>query len=263
MSSEFTKLDLGETEKKQIQMQTFHLVSGEVGDLSPCAYWIFKVRPGTMDDFIVYETILNDIYRIKEAEKVLGHRLKTIVDLGGHIGGFSRFATIAHPEAQIYAYEAYEENYDLLKINIATCQNIQANNIIVCGSKSPTGFIKDEQQKDGTFGPVKNTGGGKVVFDEDGKAPLNSTTLKKIMETNDLSNIDFLKMDIEGSEFEVLKCAKEDGSLSKVKYLACELHVNPFRGRDFKSFMDCLEDFSHVEIVQDKKKNHRMVFAKQ
>jgi FkbM family methyltransferase len=261
MSFEFRKLDLGE--KKQIQMQTFDLVSGEVGDLGPCAYWIFKGRPDTMDEFIVSETILNDIYRIKEAEKVLGHRLKTIVDLGAHIGGFSRFATIAHPEAQIYAYEAYEENYDLLKINAGSVQNIQVNNIIACGSRPPTGFIKDEEEKDGTFGPVKNTGGGKVVFDEAGKAPLNSTTLKKIMETNDLSNVDFLKMDIEGSEFEVLKHAKEDGSLSKVKYLACELHINPVRGRDFKTFMDCLEDFSHIEIVHNKKKNHRMVFAKQ
>jgi len=262
MSSEFRKLDLGEG--KPVQTQIFRLVSGEVGDLSPCAYWIFKVRPGTMDDFIISETILNDIYGIKEAEKVLGHPLKTVVDLGAHVGAFSRFATIAHPEAQIYAFEAYKENYDLLKINTDPAQNIQVNNIIVCGSTPPTGFIKDEQEKDTDLGgPVKNTGGGKVVFDEDGKAPLNSTTLKEIMETNDLPNIDFLKMDIEGSEFEVLKCAKEDGSLSKVKYLACELHVNPVRGRDFKSFMDCLEDFSHVEIVHDKKKNHRMVFAKQ
>ena len=93
----------------------------------------------------------------------------------------------------------------------------------------------------------------------------NEITLEKwIKDKSKYNNSNLLlQMDIEGSEFEVLKCAKEDGSLSKVKYLACELHVNPFRGRDFKSFMDCLENFSHVEIVHDKKKNHRMVFAKQ
>jgi len=49
------------SEALPVQTQTFRLVSGEVGDFSPCAYWLFKVRPGTMDDFIVSETILNDI----------------------------------------------------------------------------------------------------------------------------------------------------------------------------------------------------------
>ena len=74
---------------------------------------------------------------------------------------------------------------------------------------------------------------------------LKFTTLDKIIDDNNISSIDFLKMDIEGSEFQVLKHAKETGALDKVMCLVCELHINHASNRYYGEFMEYLTNFSY------------------
>ena len=76
---------------------------------------------------------------------------------------------------------------------------------------------------------------------------LKTTTLKEIVEQNNIEKIDILKMDIEGSEYQVLEHAYESGTLEVVDKMVLELHVNPKRGRTFdKIFKYLYDDFSHI-----------------
>ena len=264
-------------DSEEVDVSKFIFMGSELFGLGPLLKWDFNVRPGTMDDWIVAETIINDIYRVREIPSVLGYTPQTIVDLGGHIGGFSALAMKAFAGVSLYTYEAHLQNYIVLQSNLITDEgkvrygrdyanppSITLNNNIVCGDEPPTSFLTDSTPKETTAGLRMNTGGGKVVYGEE-KTSITTphTTLEQIIDDNRLDKIDFLKMDIEGSEFQVLEHAKKTGALEKVKYLACELHVNPKRGRNFDTFMGYLDNFSEIEVVHDKKKNHRMVFAKQ
>ena len=227
--------------------------------------YLFKVREETMDDFIVAELIQNDVYKLQNMVSFVcgeGEQPKVIVDLGAHIGGFTVYATSLYPDSKIYAYEACKDNFGLLKLNVENSKynlykNIKVENAIVCGKKLPTELRSDNRLKDLGI----NTGGRKFVYGEGKPLDMNYTTLPEIIESNSISCIDVLKMDIEGSEYQVLEYMKEKNMLSKIKCLICELHVSEDQGRPFYKFLDYLEDFKWIKVVKDQNSNTRLVFA--
>tara|TARA_R100000008_G_scaffold8252_1_gene4340 strand:+ start:92 stop:823 length:732 start_codon:yes stop_codon:yes gene_type:complete len=218
--------------------------------------WSFFVREGTMDGFIVAEVIINDIYKIKNMLNFLNLKEPSVVvDLGAQIGGFTKYCAVSFPNTKIFSYEATKENFDLLKKNVSNFSNVKIENKIVCGNKNPTKIEWDKQDK----GLGLNTGGIRVLYEDNKKTLENNTTLSKIIEENDIEQIDFLKIDIEGSEYNVIEDAKRTGALKKVRCMVCELHVNPTRGRYFGNFIEHLDDFKYIKCLNNN--NHRIIFA--
>jgi len=93
-------------------------------------------------------------------------------------------------------------------------QNIVPINKALWWEKKP--IILCEGNHTGAHSTLKNSGKGKLIFN------INSITLKDIIDK--FGEIDLLKMDIEGSEFEVL--GRSDGNvLRNVKKIVCEVHL--------------------------------------
>ncbi len=69
---------------------------------------------------------------------------------------------------------------------------------------------------------IKGEGLGAFIIPNQGKTPMRS--LKTIL-SSIRTNIDFLKCDIEGGEYEIFNCG-----LNKVKYIAIEFHVWTLKG---------------------------------
>ena len=151
------------------------------------------------------EIFIDDIYKIKfDTEKPY------ILDCGTNIGLSVLYMKELYPLAEIIAFEPDTVNYSLLERNIDGMNNVRA--------------VKKAVWKETTVLKFDASGtlSGKIITDP-------SQSASTVIETEAIrlkdyldKPIDFLKLDIEGAEYEVLKdCGNK---LSMIKNLFIEYH---------------------------------------
>ncbi|WP_312076114.1 FkbM family methyltransferase [Chryseobacterium sp.] len=155
---------------------------------------------------IFYEIFWKKAYEIPFENKL---KPKVIVDLGAHIGCTTINFHLSYPEAKIYSVEAAKTNFSLLDLNTFHLPNVKIFNFAVF---SEDGFINFEDNAKLSY----NTKIG-----ESGET-IKALTMQSFMTENNIKNIELLKMDIEGAEFEVL--TKNNQWLHYVENIILELH---------------------------------------
>ena len=121
----------------------------------------------------------------------------TILDCGANVGNHSLyFAKVSHAK-KVYAFEASEDTYRILKKNIELngLEDVITAENVALGEKDSRASIKFVKSK-------TNTGFNQVEEDDDGTVnmrPLDELVTEKI---------DFIKIDVEGYELNVLKGAR-------------------------------------------------------
>ena len=145
-----------------------------------------------------------------------------VVDIGGNIGMVSIYLAKKFPFLKIYAYEPVKQNYE------SFLHNIKLNNI-------PDGTISVENKavtSDGRSINMSlnrmNSGSAYVSQDTDtakqGKnSGIKSTTIDKIFKKHNIKELKLLKIDCEGSEYEILQNA-DVNLLKQIKSLRGEFH---------------------------------------
>jgi len=143
------------------------------------------------------------IHSLKEIfiEEIYKQRLNAkpyIIDCGANIGVSVIYLKRLFPDAKIIAFEPDELNFDLLKKNI---QSFHFDNVEL---------RKEAIWKENTQLSFVNTGSLMSKIQE--KTAAENTTTVKATRLKDLmiQNIDFLKIDIEGAEYQVLKDIEEN-----------------------------------------------------
>nr|WP_290668568.1 FkbM family methyltransferase [Ardenticatena sp.] len=186
----------------------------------------FKVR-GLMDVWIVKETCLDRLY---EASSIKIEDGWTVVDIGAGIGDFSILVAKENPNCRVFAFEPFPESFRLLQenLNLNRVSNVTAFQMAV-GAES-----------------------GKMLLAATGEAVQHTTThndspvgvattevrgisLDEVFESNGLAYCDFLKIDCEGCEFEVLFNASSS-TLERIGHICLEYH-------------DGFTAFSHADLV--------------
>lgn len=140
-----------------------------------------------------------------------------VVDVGANVGVFTAWVARV-PGVRIFAFEPHPTNFQILLDN---SERLKAD--VKC-FKSAIG-AKEEKRVllEGTI-----PGGHKVrsISDiENAGLEIESTTIEKMMIINGLEKIDFLKLDCEGSEGEILANVSEE-TISKIGSIAMEFHNN-------------------------------------
>lgn len=188
------------------------------------------LRAGTYDRWSVTEIILKDIYGLFS---IKGRSSLTVIDLGAHIGTLSVLAKLIAPKAKVYAYEPEPSNFALLKKNIAL-NHFQAGIHLfplACASKAGVKRLYgDKLAQSGTLLPQGR------------HYRLTPTiTLGKILEKNKIKVCHFLKIDVEGAEYEILYSSAEK-TFRKIQRISLEYHnVNEktnLNGRSLKAFLE-------------------------
>jgi FkbM family methyltransferase len=150
-----------------------------------------------------------------------------VVDVGGHIGSFVRTLAALQPRARVVSIEACPENYAILSANcgqVDGAMTAKAMHAAVCYRKGPVRLLNSILDG-GTA-----TGGSRVVTDEEVAAAewghqyrlderkIVRTTLEAVMAAHGKKRIDLLKLDCEGSEFDILEhsAAVRDGAVSVI-----------------------------------------------
>lgn len=170
---------------------------------------LFLLRPLSTDNQIIEEVVTNDSYGI-------WGRLRPgdiVFDIGGHIGAFTVFAS--RLGAEVYSFEATELNFGLLKSNIELNGfSAHIQRVAIMG--------KEEKQRK-VFIRKSNFGGNNMYGEDDQNAEyerVDCITLNQACKQWGVHFIDFLKLDCEGAEVEIL----ESFDLTRVKNMAIEIH---------------------------------------
>jgi FkbM family methyltransferase len=172
------------------------------------------------DDFniiTIHEKDIIDHFNPKERD--------IVVDIGAHIGLYTIMASKhVGPNGKIVAIEANPDNFEMLNRNVKLNQLTNVTNLN-CAVYSRETKIKLYLAGEGSNRTKYNTliaeraNEGKEKFVE-----VNADTLDHLMQLQGISEINWIKIDVEGAEYEVLKGASNIISHSKDISLLIEVH---------------------------------------
>jgi len=162
------------------------------------------------------EIILQKCYTPSQEYEIKGDF--TVVDAGANIGVFTLYAASKAINGQIYSIEGDKNEFRRLveNVEINNFSNVKAINAAL------TDIVGEVTFSDGHVQPIKTKLMTKSSYVFEGLC--KSLTLTELINTYKIEKIDFLKLDIEGSEFMVFK---ESSWLDKTRIIAMELHSTP------------------------------------
>ncbi len=168
----------------------------------------------------------------------------TVIDIGAHIGRY----TIPSSKkvcntGKVVAIEADPENFELLKRNIALNKltNVLPLNYAVFSTRTRMKLY--EQSASAKYNSLMLARAAKTK----NYVEVNADTLDNILKLNEVNQVNWIKIDVEGAEFEVLKGSAET-----------------LFGEDLSLFVEIhnIEDPSHYHNIVDflKHRNYEMTF---
>jgi FkbM family methyltransferase len=164
---------------------------------------------GSTDGGVLYH-FYSTGFRIRDTA---AHPVKTIVDAGANIGDETLRFRHFHPQATIVAIEPDAGNYEFLVKNVGADPLIHALHSGLWSRECRLRVI-----------PGASAQASRVEEVEDLKAAgdIEAVSIPFIMDRFTLSEIDILKMDIEGAEYEVFSSPDVAGWIGRVKVLIFE-----------------------------------------
>lgn len=146
---------------------------------------------------------INGIFIIEQYKKAIENigysNRPTIIALGANIGLFAIYTKIKIPDAKIFCYEPVPKNFNILLENIKnnSLENVMPYCLGVCGSEGKRRLYLEDSVSHSIF--LNND-----IKREEQYIDMTCTTLKKIFQDNKIDVCDILKIDTEGSEYEIL-----------------------------------------------------------
>lgn len=139
-----------------------------------------------------------------------------IFDIGANVGYFTIFAKSHFPSAKVYSFEPFAQSFELLN------EQIKLNKL-----SNVFTFKKAVAQKTGTaeLSIVGDCGENTLVKTTKARevSKIETISLEDVFNKENIENCDFLKIDCEGSEYEIFYNLPKH-LFSKIKHLAMETH---------------------------------------
>ncbi len=166
-------------------------------------------------------TLIQQIFEEREyADFFPFYERACIVDIGAHCGYFSLFASQnLHSDSRIIAIEPELGNFKLLQSNLKTSkfQNIEPMNLAIAGSDGEMNLYLGSSINHSLVSNYalneKNPQGQKV----------KTMTLSSLFSEKKLTHVDFLKMDCEGAEYEIIDSTPND-LFDRITTISMEFH---------------------------------------
>lgn len=168
---------------------------------------------GILIDFILEQYQYKDIVKVETGDNVL--------DCGACYGDTAiYFANKNQCQGKIYSFECMDENIDIFQRNMELNPEFSKN--IILENKA----VSDVSNHELTF---EKNGPGTNVINPTPQNNIQHTTTIKIddyVKENNIEKIDFIKMDIEGSEAKALEGAYETIKKYTPKLAICAYHLD-------------------------------------
>ena len=168
-----------------------------------------------LDFDVLKDTFINEEYNVK-----LGFEPKIIFDLGGNIGTTALYFLLKYPGSTVYIFEPDPANVEQLQLNTKKFEKrIKLFKAAVVG----------DNRQEAIFHICKNRHWSSSLVKREGQVRelrVKAVNLDNIIKEYNIGQVDILKFDIEGAEYEVFQSFNK---IDKVKLLIGEVHPNLFK----------------------------------
>jgi FkbM family methyltransferase len=190
------------------------------------------------------------------------HKIKNndvVIDIGAFIGDFAIFAVSSAKNAKVFAYEPSRKNFEYLieniKLNNLGDNIIPFNLAITNVKKKMKLYVNPENRSAGDS--IYKIGIGNLST-----SVVNSTTLEDVFKSNNIKYCNFMKMNCEGAEFDILLNTPKE-IFEKIGYIAMEYHwIGNKTKKDYNDIVKILKN-NNFKIEQEfTKEEGGYIFAK-
>jgi FkbM family methyltransferase len=171
---------------------------------------------------------------IKALKNLSIYKINTFMDIGAHKGESIEFFSKNLNIDKIYSFEASPENFVLLKNKYKNKKNLVLENIALSSTISKKIFNQCNESSSSTFSTINynskylkkkmrflNSSKKNEFFN---KIEITTNTLANYLSDNKILNIDLIKIDTEGHEYDVVMGL--DRNIKNVKTIIFEHHYD-------------------------------------
>jgi FkbM family methyltransferase len=193
----------------------------------------------------LYENRNHDVYSNGEftvLKKIAKLNPKVIIDGGANIGKYSLLIQNTNPQATTYAFEPVKKTYEILKINIEQYSNIVA--------------IQKGLYKEGTSMEINlfESNTHSSIFDiNKGMTKSNKNTTIELVNGDSfltdakIDYVDFLKLDLEGAEYDAIVGFEESLKSGKIRAIQFEYgYINIVTKKLLIDFYNLFEKYGYI-----------------
>ena len=147
-----------------------------------------------------------------------------IFDVGSHIGDTIKKYKSVFPESKIFAFEPTETSYEKLLNQFGNDNSINVSLLGLSNKAEKKTFYLSESNNLNSFKKPNERAWG---FEKKETTMVETNTLDNICSINNIKHIDILKLDVQGSEIDVLKGSKLFLSAGEISLIYVEWQVVP------------------------------------
>lgn len=190
----------------------------------------FYVR-NLMDLWIIKETCLNRDY---EKNSIMVEDGWTVIDIGAGLGDFAIDVAVRNPNTKVIAVEPFLHSFEMLKANIELngVDNVEPV-FIALSSEAGVGMLYQ------TGEAVQHTTTVKSVLGSIEAQEIRFETLPNLLIQLGIERCNYLKIDCEGCEFDLLLQSSE-ATLKAIDHICLEYH-NGFTDKSHHDLINHLE----------------------
>lgn len=172
----------------------------------------------------LWQIYFHQAYKLESGDRV-------VVDAGANIGLFACFAAAALPECSVYSVEPFPPTYKRLEEHVRAngfVSRIRCFQIALAGVPGQVAMTAEgvASQMVHVIQKGSHTASGKATPVSEATVEVEAVTLGTFLNGLNASQVDLLKIDIEGSEYDVL-LAVSPHDLDRVKRINVEYHSKP------------------------------------
>ena len=178
-------------------------------------------------------------------------QINTIFDVGGNDGSYSILLSEIFPKANIYCFEPVPGTYKNAEESLKDVKNVSLQKFGLYKENCTLDIYNDLQNPNDQISTVYPE--GLVDFytaSELQKLQIEVKTLDSFCSEQKINTIDFLKIDVEGAELNVLEGAKDMLSKNAIRFVQFEFNDFNISSRTFmKDFYKTLKDYNFFRIT--------------
>jgi FkbM family methyltransferase len=175
----------------------------------------FEVRT-LMDAWVIKETCLDKDY---ESNGVTVQDGWTVIDIGAGLGDFAVYMAKTRPNSKVIGIEPFGESFALLKRNAARNHVTNIVPLQVAVASKPGELVLAQ-----TGAAVQHTTtGSSKQGSSDVTHSVKALTIAQILDADSVGHCDFLKMDCEGGEYDII-LNSDPSVFARIQRIAMEYH---------------------------------------
>lgn len=193
------------------------------------------------------ENFLDDIYFKHIPNSIfLNNNCPVIVDIGANVGFFSLAAYSKFPKAKIYAFEPHPYCFKIMENYRKEFKRFDWNIYDQAVSNTNEDIFLKTGNLDG-FTTVSSVYNERPGFKD---LAVKAIKFESFLEENNIDNIDFIKLDCEGSEYEILYALPKE-KFKIIKSMCVETHEGKTENQNLNSLNNFLKNIGYKTEILD------------